>query len=277
MTRFLVVPQWQGSPSARSMTLIDGAEAIAGDLPRSVTERVDVPVEAGEALDTGIRRFSAIQRTRDLIAAALDRPGGDAAASPEHAVVIGGDCGVAVPAVAHAAASNADLAVVWFDAHADLHTPLTSPSGAFAGMALQALFGRGPLTAEGAVPTGRIVLAGTREFDDAESEVVRAEGLRVVGVGDLAAPAALADAVVATGARSVYVHVDLDVLDPAVITGVAAPVPFGLDVPTLTAAIAALRERLPLAGASLSGFAPAHPSAVVDDMGAVLRIVGALA
>jgi arginase len=71
--------------------------------------------------------------------------------------------------------------------------------------------------------------------------------------------------------------VDLDVLDPAVITGVAAPVPFGLDVPTLTAAIAALRERLPLAGASLSGFAPAHPSAVVDDMGAVLRIVGALA
>lgn len=277
MARFIVVPQWQGSPSARSMTLIDGAEAIAGDLPRSVTERVDVPVEAGEALDTGIRRFSSIQRTRDLIAAALERTGGDAAASAQHAVVIGGDCGVAVPAVAHAAARNIDLAVVWFDAHADLHTPRTSPSGAFAGMALHALFGRGPLTAEGAVPTERIVLAGTRDFDAAESEVVRAEGLRVVGGDELAAPTALADAVVATGARSVYVHVDLDVLDPAVITGVASPVPFGLDVTAVTAAIVGLRERLPLAGASLSGFAPAHPDAAVADMGAVLRIVGALA
>ncbi|QLD12634.1 arginase family protein [Microbacterium oleivorans] len=277
MTRFIVVPQWQGSPSARSMTLIDGAEAIAGDLPRSATERVDVPVEAGEALDTGIRRFSSIQRTRDLIATALDRTDGDASPSAEHAVVIGGDCGVAVPAVAHAATRTSGMAVVWFDAHADLHTPLSSPSGAFAGMALHALFGHGPLTADGAVPPARIVLAGAREFDDAESEVVRAEGLRVLSADELAAPGALADAVAATGATSVYVHVDLDVLDPAVITGVAAPVPFGLDVPTVTAAIAGLRERLPLAGASLSGFAPAHPGAAVEDMGSVLRIVGALA
>ncbi len=46
MTRFLVVPQWQGSPAARAMHLIDGAEAIAGDLPRGATVRVDVPVEA---------------------------------------------------------------------------------------------------------------------------------------------------------------------------------------------------------------------------------------
>ena len=47
MTRFLVVPQWQGSPSARAMQLIDGANAIAGDLPRSATTVLDVPMEAG--------------------------------------------------------------------------------------------------------------------------------------------------------------------------------------------------------------------------------------
>ena len=57
MTRFLIVPQWQGSPVARAMHLVDGAEAIAGDLPRARTVRVEVPTSAGEALDTGIRQI----------------------------------------------------------------------------------------------------------------------------------------------------------------------------------------------------------------------------
>lgn len=279
MTRFLVVPQWQGSPSARSMTLIDGADAIADDLPRSATTRVDVPMEAGESLDTGIRRFSSLQRTRDLIAAALS-PAGDSAtdAAPrERFVVIGGDCGVAVPAIAEAAARHPGLAVVWLDAHADLHTPATSPSGAFAGMALRAVSGDGPLGSGVPVPAGRIVLAGAREFDDAEADHLRESGMTSLSVEQLADPAALAEAVAATGADAVYVHVDLDVLDPAVVTGVSQPVPFGLDVATLTSAVGALRERVPLVGASISGFAPSHPGAAVEDMGAVLRVLGSVA
>lgn len=278
MTRFIVVPQWQGSPSARSMTLIDGAEAIAGDLPRSATVRVEVPVEAGEALGSGIRRFSSLQRTRDLITAALEAPaaGADGPGATGHAVVVGGDCGVAVPAIAHAAALHPDTAVVWFDAHADLHTPETSPSGAYAGMALRAVFDGGPLS-DPVVPADRVVLTGAREFDDDEVETVRSSGLTHLSTDDLVDPARLAEAVAATGARSVYVHVDLDVLDPAAITGVAAPVPFGLDVPAVTRAIGILREHLPLVGASVSGFAPPHAGAVVEDMGTVLRVVGALA
>ncbi len=279
MTRFIVVPQWQGSPSTRSMTLIDGADAIAGDLPRSATVRVDVPIEAGEALGSGIRRFSSLQRTRDLVTAALTEADGaaDGASPSGHVLVVGGDCAVAVPAIEHAAALHPDMAVVWFDAHADLHTPESSASGAFAGMALRAVFETTPLSTDAAVPADRIVLAGAREFDDAETDAVKIAGLTHLGVDDLADPARLADAVAATGAGSVYVHVDLDVLDPAAITGLSAAVPFGLDVPTLTNAIGILRGRFPLAGASVSGFAPPHPEAVVDDMGSVLRVVGALA
>ena len=108
MTRFVVVPQWQGSPAARAMLLVDGAEAIAGDLPRAACTRVDVPVEAGESLGTGIRRFSALTRVRDRLSEAL-------ALSDEPALVVGGDCAVAVPAIAHAAARHPDLAVVWFE------------------------------------------------------------------------------------------------------------------------------------------------------------------
>jgi arginase len=63
MVRFLVIPQWQGSPAPRAMLLTDGASAISGDLPRAATTVLDVPVEAGESLGTGVRRLSALLRT----------------------------------------------------------------------------------------------------------------------------------------------------------------------------------------------------------------------
>ena len=68
MTRFLVVPQWQGSPAARAMHLVDGAEAIAGDLPCASTARVEVPASAGEALalvEAALRRLEAGGRLAD--------------------------------------------------------------------------------------------------------------------------------------------------------------------------------------------------------------------
>ncbi|MGV9195118.1 arginase family protein [Microbacterium sp. MC2] len=270
MTRFLVVPQWQGSPSARAMLLIDGAEAIAGDLPRAACTRIEVPVEAGDAQQTGIRRFSALARVRDAVLEAL-------AAGTEPALIVGGDCGVAVPGVAHAATREPELAVVWFDAHADLHTVDSSPSGAVGGMALRAATGDGPLACGPTLAPDRIVLAGVREFDPAEREWVDAAGVTALPVSALEDPDAVADAVAATGARAVYIHVDLDVLDPAAMTGVGLPVPFGVQPAALTAAIGAVRARLPLAGSSISGFAPASVAAAVDDLGTILRIVGALA
>lgn len=288
MTRFLIVPQWQGSPAARAMHLVDGAEAIAGDLPRARTVRVEVPTSAGEALDTGIRRYSALSRTADAVRDALAAgapdtrtPEGstpaadlDAAAAPteaaapaEPALVVGGDCGV-----------GDRLAVVWFDAHGDLNSPASSPSGAFAGMALRAVIDDLPLPSGGPiVPAERVILAGARELDDAEETAAMDAGVLRLSVEDLDGPERLADAVAATGATALYIHVDLDVLDPAVISGVGLPVPFGLSLDALLRSIAAARARVPLVGASIAGFAPASPAAAVDDLGTILRVVGALA
>ena len=271
MTRFIVVPQWQGSPSARAMLLVDGAEAIAGDLPRAACTRVDVPLEAGEALGTGVHRLSALARIQSLVTEALTPV-------DEPFVVVGGDCAVAVPGVRHAAARHPHLAVVWLDAHGDLNDPQSSLSGAYAGMALRAVVGDGELALPaGTVAPQRVVLAGARELDAAETAYLQTSGVTHLPVEAFTDPAALADAVAATGADAVYVHVDLDVLDPAAITGVGTAVPFGIEVPQLVAALAELRRRTPLVGASLAGFAPASPHAAVDDMGAILRVIGALA
>lgn len=267
MVRFLVVPQWQGSPAPRAMLLVDGASAIAGDLPRASTTVLDVPVEAGESLGTGVRRLSALLRTRELVHEAMTAD----------TVVVGGDCSVTVAALATLPGGTDDLAVVWCDAHADMNTPETSPSGAFSGMSLRAVLGEGEpqLALAPGIPRDRVITVGMRDLDDAE--VAALDDLVQLSVNDLDDVNSLADAVEATGASRVWVHIDVDVLDPAEIAGVSSPSPFGLSPAALSAAVRALRTRVPLAGATIAGFAPRTPADAVEDLGALLRLVGAVA
>ncbi len=259
--RFLVVPQWQGSGSARAMRLVDGAEAIRGDLPAALTTVVDVPLEAGDAQGSGILRLSSLQLVRERLAEALARTEGAA-------IVVGGDCGVEWAAVERFA--HEDVALVWFDAHADLESPETSPSGAFSGMVLRRLLDEG-------FPAKRVVLAGARALGPGEERFLTSVPLRTLAVGELQDDAAaLASAVAATGARTVYVHVDLDVLDPAELEGVDSPEPFGLTATALVSLVRTLVSGRPLAGAGVTGFAPASPDAAVQDLPTILRLVGAL-
>ncbi|MCW4386637.1 arginase family protein [Salinibacterium sp. SYSU T00001] len=264
---FFVVPQWQGSASARAMRLADGALAISRDLPSSSTTLVEVPAEAGDDQGCGVARCSSIMTVRDRVAEAL-------AQRPGPAVTIGGDCGVELAAVSHVVAD--DVALLWFDAHPDLNTPESSPSSAFTGMVLRTLLGDGasPLVPERPLDPSRVVLVGARALDDAEEEYVRASGIRMLGA-EVSAQAVL-DAVAATGATRVYVHVDLDVLDPGIIAGLGAPVPFGISAEALVELLRAVVSRFPLAGAGLTEFAPASPDAAEDDLATILRIIGAL-
>ncbi|WP_375384815.1 arginase family protein [uncultured Microbacterium sp.] len=271
MTRFVVAPQWQGSSSARAMQLIDGALAIAEDLPRSTTTVLEVPAEAGESLGTGVRRLSSLTRVRAAIEQSI-------ASGEGPALVVGGDCGVALAGVA--AVAGPDLAVIWMGAHVDLNTPDTSSSGAFHGMVLRSILGDGVdgmRLAPGTITPDRVILTGTREMELEEELYVDATGIRVISVAELADPEILADAVARTGAARVYIHVDLDVLDPGEVSGLTHPVPFGATPAQVVAAIRAVRARLPLAGASLAEFSPSSSEAAVEDLGTILRIVGALA
>jgi len=251
------------------MRLVDGANAIRGDLPASATRVVDVPLEAGDSRGTGIQRFGSLAMVRERMLAALSE-------IPDAAITIGGDCGVELAAVEHAVARNPEAAVLWFDAHPDLHSPTTSASGAFTGQVLRALTGDG---VPGLVPTvpvdpARIVLVGARSIDAAEEEYIAERGVASVG---LASAAELVAAVRATGATSVYLHLDVDVLDPAEFTGKSDPVPWGLTVAQLVELIGAVKAEFDFAGAGITEFAPASPEAAADDLPTLLRIIGALA
>jgi arginase len=222
-------------------------------------------LEAGESLGTGVHRLSSLQRIRAMITDAM---------TPD-TVVIGGDCSVTVAALD--AIDTDDLALVWFDAHPDLHTDETSPSGAFSGMALRAILGEGErrLALSPALPAERVVVVGARVLDAAEEDPL--SRLAQLSVGELDDERALADAVARTGAARVWVHIDVDVLDPTEMAGVSTAAPFGATAAALVSAVRALRGRVPLAGATIAGFAPRSPLDAVDDLGAILRLVAAVA
>jgi len=243
---FLVVPQWQGSGSSRAMRLVEGAEAIRADLPTAATRVIDVPLEAGDSEGTGILRYSSIRLVRER----LERELAELDTTP---IIIGGDCGVEYAGIEHAARAGRAI-VLWADAHADLNTPETSPSKAFHGMVLRSLIDAGVVAAPD------VLLLGVRDLDDAEAQFIESAGMPRVQpeeVGErLAERIAAAHA---DGAEQValYVHIDLDVLDPSVFGGVGFPAPFGLTLEQLTSAVTAARAHLPVTGAGLTEFAPA--------------------
>jgi len=267
---FFIVPQWQGSGSSRALRLVDGAEAIRGDLPSSATTIVDIPLGAGSDEGSRVHRLSSLVAVRDALQLALQQ----ATALP---ILIGGDCGAELGAIS-SAISDGTTAVVWLDAHPDINSPETSLSGAFHGMVVRTLLGDGPDALVPAAPLKpeHLVLAGTRALDDAESEYVNGSGIRMISVENLTAES-IAAALTATGATSLYLHVDLDVLDPAFIHGVGFPEPFGVSLAQLIEVITSAKATLPLVGAGVTEFAPFAPDDAADDLASILRIVGALA
>ncbi|MCF2527584.1 arginase family protein [Yinghuangia soli] len=257
----LIVPQWQGSSAAAPKLLVDGAYGSARLLRAGLA--VAVPAE-DPAPDALVRNAAAVR----------DRLAGTA---PDQVVVtLGGDCGVELEPVAAAVGRyGTDLAVVWLDAHGDLNTPEESPSGAFHGMVLRTLLGAGPVEllppADRRLSPDQVVLGGTRALDAGERAYIGAHGVRTIPVAALAGPEALAEAVAATGAAHLYVHVDLDVMDPHEFDGLSYPEPDGITAAQLCAAVAALAARFTLVGLGVTEHAPSGDAAAAEADAQVLR------
>ncbi len=247
----LEVAQWQGSAAPTAGRLRGGAAWLAELIPdgRRCTVALDAGVGESRA---GVRNADVLERHLRAVREAL-------AEVPPGAmtVTVGGDCGVDLAPVEAALSAFGDrLAVVWFDAHGDLNTPESSPSGAFHGMVLRALVGDGPegLRPSRSLSADRLVLAGARSLDPGERDLVARRGIRYLGAEQLTRPDPLLAAVRATGAEAVYVHIDLDVLDPRVFPAVGTPEPGGLGVDDLLGAVRALKEEFTLAGLALTEY-----------------------
>jgi arginase len=192
--------------------------------------------------------------------------------------LLGGDCSSDFAMCAAQLEQQQELAVVWIDAHADLNTPESSPSGHLHGMVLRALLGDSvpELAALNPKPlcSSRLIFAGLRETDPEEARYIQAHRIPVLTVEALTAnPKALADGVTALGFRRVHVHLDLDVLCPKEFSSTGFPSPCGLSVAALTQMLRFLHQVTSVNSIALTEYAPTESR---DDWGVVESVWRAL-
>jgi arginase len=169
-----------------------------------------------------------------------------AAALPDRPVVLGGCCCAHTGAVEGLAARYERLAVVWLDAHGDLNTPETSPSGNPWGMPLRMLLDGGT------VRPADTALVGARSLDPPEEEFIAASGIRI-------GPEAIEEAL--EGTEVVYVAFDCDVLEPDQGITPHMPEPGGLTIEEAAGILGRVRALAPVAGVGFTGLTAAPHNA----------------
>jgi arginase family enzyme len=153
---------------------------------------------------------------------------------PVRPLVVGGCCCAHVGAIRGLAARHERLAVVWLDAHGDLNTSETSPSGTLWGMPLRMAID------EGSVLAADVALVGARDLDPPEDAYVAEQGID----DDLGRAL--------DGVHAAYVALDVDVLEPGIVPSFM-PVPGGPSADDVEAILREVALRVRVAGLGITG------------------------
>jgi arginase len=226
----------------RGVDMGPSAIRYAGLVPRlrelglDVEDLGNVGAAVAEAIDPGNERARFLAQVKttcehvaELVESALRRG--------RMPLVLGGDHSVALGTLWGIAAVHGPVGVLWIDAHGDLNTPATTPSGNVHGMVLAAALGLGgeefasdryPLPA---VDPKRTALIGVRSLDDGERELLQELGIVAYTMSDLdqmTVGPAVRGALDHVSGGYVHVSLDVDVVDPKDAPGVGTPVRGGL-------------------------------------------------
>jgi arginase len=221
-------------PSAIRYAGIDDRFSELG-LPCADLGNVETAVaEAAEEGDPSARFLTEIKRACERIARLVAGSTRDGRLP----IVMGGDHSVAIGTLGGLASVHGPGGVLWFDAHGDLNTPATSPSGNVHGMPLAAALGLAPdvFASEAwpmpALDPNYVALVGIRSLDAGERELVKELGIAVYTMTDLdrrgVEPVVREALERVSGAPFVHVSLDMDVVDPEAAPGVGTPVRGGL-------------------------------------------------
>ncbi len=253
----------------RGVGLGAGPEALlAAGLPaRLRAAGIEFAGTVAAQLDPALREEGRTALNIGRLGADTARLVAEARRKGDGALVLAGDDTAAIGVVSglqQADGAGATIGVVWVDAHGDFNTPETSFSGILAGMPVAILAGlAGPIWREAAglaapIPTDRIVLAGTRELDLKEEELLRSTEVRLLRSSDLVANGEFRDAIdrLARRCALLYLHVDLDVLDPRFVPSASTPSADGLSIEELAATMSTVLATGRVAAVSLSSLNP---------------------
>jgi arginase len=208
--------------------IVDG-----GNLDIKIMEEIDAGDPKARYLKEIVRASAALARRTERIMSRGHFPlvlGGD------HSIAIGTLSGI----TAFARKKRKRVGLLWIDAHGDINTPSTTPSGNIHGMSLAALLGLGPRELSsldghpGKILPSNTALVGVRSLDEGERKHLRKTGVHVYTMSDIDRQGihrimkkVLAQ--VTRGTSYLHLSLDLDAIDPTVAPGVGTPVKGGLD------------------------------------------------
>lgn len=251
----LFFPQWQGS--AR-FELYEGAKLLYESL-RDRISFTQIPVSLTYSLvsDKDILGYS------QILSQLLDACRVLQAYDPDRILTIGGDCGVEIAPVSFLNQKyDQTLTVLWLDAHGDLNTPSSSPSSHFHGMPLRVLLGEGTTDivnqAFSTLRPEQVFLIGAREFDLPERSFIEQKTLSIfsaerINNGDSDQLFSMLDK---AGCDKLYIHLDLDVIEPEEFPYVACPTSGGIQTDRLKDLLVSLRSNFDIVGCSVLEFLP---------------------
>ena len=248
-------PVWQGAGAQhgyqRGAGVLRGIAAGYGPVVDVAVDNTDFSEEKGKvkAFETLRRHFAKVEATLSHM--------------PHPVLTIGGDCVADYISLAAALQRHGDkMALLWVDAHPDINTPATSPSGNFHGMMVRALLGDGPEALTAMVPTklkpSQLFYVGLRDadMDPEEFRIIEAESIFRMTVEAMEQHQLnpLFEALKKGGFTHVYLHVDSDVMDLADYPQAVVAVPGGVSANALVAFLQQVRAHYPLAGAALTEY-----------------------
>ncbi|MBT2582957.1 arginase [Planococcus sp. ISL-109] len=225
-----------GPSAIRYAGVVDRIE----NLGHQVTDEGDIQIRKADGkvdVNTNLRNMDVITEATE----ALGEKVSSVAEQGNFPLVLGGDHSIAIGTLAGISERYDNLGVIWYDAHADMNTSETSPSGNIHGMPLAASFGHGheKLTnIRGYSPKVKpenIVIIGARSVDPGERELIKEHGIKVFSMHEIDKMGM--DHVMQESIRylreerkadGVHLSLDLDGIDPMYTPGVGTPVPGGI-------------------------------------------------
>ena len=198
-------------------------------VPYHITEYLpdlDVPVAPDRTVTADLPDgdpWAALAVLYERVAAAVAEAAGD------RPTVLSGDCTTSIGTVAGLQRAGLDPGIVWFDAHGDVQSLETTHSGYLGGLPLRILVGYRPELIDlgrRPGPQDRVVLVDARDLDPPEVEYLSRSAIRRCPVDAVEIPDG-----------PLYLHVDLDVVDPGVVPGLRFPAPGGPDLPAVARAV----------------------------------------
>ena len=245
----LLYPEWQGFGTDNHAS--DGAFTMRRAFARGREfVEIDIPRKEQLWIEDGILGRSSIIRNSTYVRDRLNEE------QPDRIFMIGGTCGSEIAPVSYLNPHyHRDLAVLWFDAHGDLNTPETSPSGHFHGMVLRTLLGEGDPKLLELVPyplvPSQVTLAGVRDLDISEAEYASTEDITIISPEILTDSRSAFAAVERSGSSNLYIHLDLDFFNPESFNGAQVPVSGGLTIDQFAPILTEMNSRYRIVGLSI--------------------------